>query len=126
MRSPKVCCKSDESVRATKDACVAPIYLPNFLAFRSSGHPSTPQFLYRASLTFTMAFNQRSITAFLTAAAACTYNAGAFAPASRSTASRDVSLNIATGLPNVGNMLNLGGGNNNNNNEQKEPERPGA
>lgn len=74
-----------------------------------------------------MAFHPKSIAAFLAAAAVCT---DAFAPsASRSAARSQLTrVNIATGLPNLGGMLNIGGGNNSPapEPEQKEPERRGA
>ena len=80
-----------------------------------------------------MAFHPKSITIFLAAAASCNnkHVVSAFAPPSQqsATARRQQQLtrvNIATGLPNVSDMLNLGNNNNNNNNEQKEPERRGA
>mmetsp|Transcript_30354 Transcript_30354/g.54985 ORF Transcript_30354/g.54985 Transcript_30354/m.54985 type:complete len:482 (+) Transcript_30354:50-1495(+) len=74
-----------------------------------------------------MAFNQRSMTAFLAAAAACSY-ASAFAPASGTARKPLTRVDIATSLPNIpsiGDMLNLGGGSPNNDSE-KEPEKRGA
>lgn len=70
-----------------------------------------------------MAFHPKSITVFL-ATAAATYNAvDAFSPSPKQSTSA-TRVQIATSLPNMGDLLNLGGNNNNNNNnsEQKEPE----
>ncbi|KAL7545000.1 hypothetical protein ACHAWF_008370 [Thalassiosira exigua] len=73
-----------------------------------------------------MAFHPKCIAAFLAAASACSY-AGAFAPTSRSSASRQqlTRANVAT-MPNFGGFLDTIGNNNsnNNNNSEKEPEEP--
>ena len=72
--------------------------------------------------------NSKSIAAFL-AAASVGGHVAAFAPAPRSAAARQHStrVNIATPLPGLGDMLNLGGGNSNNAPEEpREPEKAGA
>lgn len=75
-----------------------------------------------------MLFNPRSLASFLAAAAVGIGSSSAFAPASKSSATRSeiTRVNIATGLPNVGDMLNVGGGNNNDDNNNQQPEKRGA
>lgn len=80
-----------------------------------------------------MAFHPKAIAAFFIAACGISSSVSAFAPAPNNLAATRHELtrvNIATGLPNMGNILNLGGGNNNNNNnvepEKQEEQRPGA
>jgi len=76
-----------------------------------------------------MMFHTKTISIFIaTIAATCNnYHASGFTPTTISTRQQTTtSLNIATSLPNVADILNLGGGsnnnNNNNNNIEKEPE----
>lgn len=77
----------------------------------------------------TMILHPRAIVVFLIVATAVN-QANAFAPSPRSAAGGSKHLtrvNIATPLPNLGDMISLGGGNSNNDNDgQKEPMRTGA
>lgn len=76
-----------------------------------------------------MILHPRAIAVFLTAAAIFN-QANAFAPSSRSAAAASqqrTRLNIATSLPNLGDVISLSGGSGNNDNDgQKEPRRTGA
>jgi len=74
-----------------------------------------------------MMFHTKTISIFIaTIAATCNnYHASGFAPVTTTRQQTTTSLNIATSLPNVADILNLGGGSNNNNNnniEENEPE----
>ena len=73
--------------------------------------------------SFNMAFHPKAIAVFIVACGIS--SSSAFTPASKSASASKNDLtrvNIATGLPNMADMLNLGGNNNNkNNNVEPEP-----
>ena len=66
-----------------------------------------------------MMFHTKTISIFIaTIVATCNnYHASGFAPVISTRQQTTTSLNIATSLPNVADILNLGGGSNNNNNK---------